>query len=69
MNDIYDDGIFALYILALQDVAAAVTINQKLAIEQLKDLALKGNPDAETALKRLKHSPDIHPFLKEILAS
>jgi len=69
MNEIHDDRILALYILALQDEAAAATYNQKLAIEQLKEHALKGNLDADAALNRLKHSPDMHPFLKEVLAA
>ena len=69
MNEIHDDRIRALYILALQDEAAAATYDQKQAIEQLKELALKENPDAEAALNRLKHSPYIHPLLKEVLAA
>jgi hypothetical protein len=69
MNEILDDGILALYILARQDVAAEATYLQKMAIEHLKDLAHTGNPDADSALNRLKHLPDFHPFLKEVLAA
>jgi hypothetical protein len=69
MNEIHDNRILALYMLAQQDEAAAVTCNQKLAVEQLKEHALKGNPDAEAALYRLKHLPFIHPLLKEVLAA
>jgi hypothetical protein len=69
MNEIHDERIFALYTLALHGEAAAATCNQKLAIEQLKEFAFKGNPDAEAALKRLKHSPFIHPLIKEVLAA
>jgi predicted transport protein len=69
MNEIHDNRILALYILAQQDEAAAVNYNQKLAIEQLKEHALKGNTDAEAALHRLKNLPYIHPFLKEVLAA
>jgi len=69
MNEIHDDRILALYILAQQDEAAGVTTSQKLAIEHLKELALVGNPDAGAAINRLKHVPDIHPFLKEVLAA
>jgi hypothetical protein len=58
----------ALYILARQEDAAAVTNDQKQAIEQLKKLSANGNPDAVSALNRLKHWPAIHPLLKEILA-
>ncbi len=69
MNEIRDNRIFALYRLALQGEAAAASVNQKRAIEQLKNCALKGNLDADVALHRLKHLPDIHPFLKEVLAT
>lgn len=69
MNEIHDNRIFALYRLALQSEAAEATENQKMAIEQLKEFAIKGNPDADAALHRLKHRPDIHPFLKEVLAA
>ena len=68
MNEIHDNRIFALYRLALQSEAAEATENQKLAIEQLKECAIKGNPDADAALHRLKHLPYIHPLLKEVLA-
>jgi hypothetical protein len=68
MNPISDDRIMALYILARQEEAAAVTNDQKQAIEQLKELSVAGNSDAVLALNRLKHGPGIHPFLKEILA-
>jgi hypothetical protein len=69
MNEIHDNRIFALYRLALQDEAAEASVDQKLAIEQLKECALKGNLDADAALKRLKQLPGIHPFLKEVLAA
>jgi len=69
MNEIHDNRILALYKLALQDDAAGITCNQKLAIEQLKECALKGNTDADAALHRLKHLPYIHPLLKEVLAA
>ena len=67
MNQISDDRIMALYVLARQEEAAAVTNDQKQAIEQLKKLSATGNSDASLALHRLKHGPGIHPFLKEIL--
>jgi hypothetical protein len=69
MTSINDDRIMALYILARQEDAAAVTTDQKQAIEQLKKLSVNGNPDAASAIYRLKHLPNIHPFLKEILAA
>lgn len=69
MNETPNDKIFALYILARQDVAAEANSNQKLAIEQLKELAEKGNQDADLAINRLKHVADMHPLLKEVLAA
>jgi hypothetical protein len=59
----------ALYILARQEEGAAITDNQKRAVENLKKLSVKGNPDAALALDRLKQLPDIHPFLREVLAA
>jgi len=69
MNEIYDNKIRGLYYLAQQEDAAAVIPDQKLAIEQLKELALMGNADAETALNRMKHLPFLHPLLKELLTA
>ena len=69
MTSICDDRIMALYILARQEDAAAITDDQTRAVEQLKKLAVRGNPDATVALNRLKHLPDIHPFLREVLAT
>jgi hypothetical protein len=59
----------ALYILARHEEGAAITDNQKRAVEHLKKLSVKGNPDAALALDRLKQLPDIHPFLREVLAA
>jgi hypothetical protein len=69
MTSISDDRIMSLYILARQEDVAAITDDQKQAVEQLKKLSLNGNPDAGAALDRLKHSPNIHPFLREVLAA
>jgi hypothetical protein len=69
MTSIHDDRIMALYILARQEEGAAITDNQKRVVEHLKKLSVKGNPDAALALDRLKQLPDIHPFLKEVLAA
>jgi hypothetical protein len=69
MTSFNDERIMALYILARQEDAAAITDDQKQAIEQLKRLSVHGNPDATSALNRLKHLPSIHPFLKEVLAA
>jgi hypothetical protein len=69
MTTILDHGIRALYRLARQEYAAAVTDDQKQAIEQLKKLSVNGNRDAALALNQLKNLPDIHPFLREVLAA
>ncbi|MHB8165002.1 MAG: hypothetical protein ACYDDV_11820 [Methanoregula sp.] len=69
MNDIHDDRVHTLYVLARRGEVAAVTDTQKMAIELLKDYSLQGNPDADAALNRLKHLPEIHPLLKEVLAA
>jgi hypothetical protein len=69
MTRISDDRIMALYILARQEDAAAITDNQVHAIEQLKKLSIQGNPDAIMVLDRLKNSPFIHPVLKEVLTA
>lgn len=69
MKEICDNKIRGLYFLAQQEDAAAVIPNQKLAIEQLKELALKGNADAETALLLMKQKPFLHPLLKELLTA
>jgi len=69
MTTIQDDGINALYRLARQEYGAAITNDQKQAIEQLKKLSVKGNRDATLALNQLKHLPDIHPFLREVLTA
>lgn len=59
----------ALYILARQEEAAAVTYDQKEAIEHLKKLSVGGNPYATSAVNRLKQLQGIDPFLKEVLAT
>jgi TPR repeat protein len=69
MTSIQDDRIMALYRLARQEYAAAITDDQKQAIEQLKKLCYNGNQDAALALNQLKHLPNIHPFLREVLTA
>jgi len=64
-----DDRIVSLYILARKEDVAAVTDDQKQAVEQLKKLSLNGNQEAVMALNRLKHLPNIHPFLREVLTT
>jgi hypothetical protein len=69
MPELSDDRITALYFLARQEYAAAITDEQKLAVEQLKEFARQGNQDAALALTRLQQLPNIHPFIKEVLAA
>jgi len=69
MNELHDDRIVALYRVIRQDWEEAVTDSQKFAIEQLKNHSLRGNPEAGDVLHRLKHTPGIHPLLKEVLAA
>jgi len=69
MTMLNDDRIVSLYILARKEDVAAVTDDQKQAVEQLKKLSLNGNQEAVMALNRLKHLPNIHPFLREVLTT
>ena len=69
MHSISDERILALYILAREEYAAAITSDQIEAVEQLKKLSASGNTDAALALTRLKQLPDIHPLLKGVLAT
>jgi hypothetical protein len=69
MQEMQDPRILALYRLARLDYAAAITDEQKFAVEELKNLSMAGNTDAAAALTRLKQLPTIHPFLREVLAA
>jgi hypothetical protein len=69
MQEMQDPGILALYRLARQEYAAAITEEQKLAVDELKNLSMAGNTDAAAALTRLKQLPTLHPFLREVLAA
>jgi hypothetical protein len=69
MQEMQDPGILALYRLARQEYAAVITEEQKLAVEELKDLSRAGNMEAVKALEQLNRSPNIHPFLKEVLTA
>jgi hypothetical protein len=69
MQEMQDTRIVALYRLARQEYAAAITEEQKLAVEELKNLSMAGNTDAAAALTRLKQLPTVHPFLREVLAA
>jgi len=67
MDEIHDDGIKILYAIVRQSEDAEAYYDQKEAIRQIKRLAHLGNPDAVIALDRLSKSPDLHPFLREIM--
>jgi hypothetical protein len=64
-----DTRILALYRLAREEYAAAISEEQIFAVEELKNLSVAGNTDAAAALTRLKQLPTIHPFLREVLAA
>ena len=67
MDEIQNDGIKILYAIVRQNEDAEAGDDQKEAVRQIKRLAGSGNADAVIALNRLRHAPDIHPFIKEIL--
>lgn len=67
MDEIHDEGIKMLYVMALKHEDAAADEYQKEAVRQLKNFAIHGNPDAVLALDRLRRAPDLHPFLREIV--
>lgn len=69
MYEIQDSGIRALFQISHQEDGAGITESQKEAGRQLKTLARKGNEDAALAVNLLLRRPDVHPFLKEILAA
>jgi hypothetical protein len=69
MDEILNDGIKILYAIVRQSEDAEAYEDQKEAVRQIKRLALLGNPDAFIALDRLRHAPDMHPFLREIILS
>jgi hypothetical protein len=63
-----DEGIKILYTIVRQIEDAEAWYDQKEAIRQIKRLAASGNPDAVTALDHLLHTPDLHPFLREVMS-
>jgi DNA-directed RNA polymerase subunit F len=67
MQEILDEGIKILYAIIHDGEDAEAREDQKEAVEQIKRLAKSGNPDAVNALERLRRTPDMHPFLREIL--
>ena len=69
MEEIRDEGIKILYAIVRENEDAEARYDQKEAIRQIKQLAVSGNPDAVTALGHLRHVPDMHPFLREIMSA
>jgi len=69
MEEIREEGIKILYAIVRENEDAEARYDQKEAIRQIKQLAVSGNPDAVTALGRLLHAPDMHPFLREIISA
>jgi hypothetical protein len=67
MEEILDEEIKILYAIVRENEDAEARYDQKEAIRQIKQLAVSGNPDAITALGHLRHAPDLHPFLREIM--
>jgi hypothetical protein len=67
MEEILDEEMKILYAIAHRNEDAEAYYDQKEAIRQIKRLASSGNPDAIIALDRLRHAPDLHPFLREIM--
>jgi hypothetical protein len=69
MFEIQDTEIRILYQIARDEDGSEITGLQKEAVRQLKNLARHGNPDAITAVSLLRRMPDMHPFMREILAA
>ena len=69
MHEINDVEIRTLYCIAREEEGAGITEPQKESVRQLKTLARQGNPDAGTALSLLRRVPDMHPFMRELLAA
>jgi hypothetical protein len=69
MEEIREEGIKILYAIVRENEDAEARYDQKEAIRKIKQLAVSGNPDAITALGHLRHSPDLHPFLREIMSA
>jgi hypothetical protein len=69
MDEIRNEEIRVLYQIAREEDGAEINGPQKEAIRQLKALARRGNSDADRALNRLRRVPDMHPFMRELLAA
>jgi len=67
MDEMNAHTIDILYAIIRDNDDASARYDQKEAVSQIKRLAGLGNHDAVNALERLRHAPDMHPFLREIL--
>jgi hypothetical protein len=64
-----DENVFNLYIIAKSTGEPMINDVQREAVEFLGDCAKMGNEDAVTALRMLYRHPDLHPLLREKVAS
>jgi hypothetical protein len=64
-----DKQVRTLYYLTRDPGEILISHDQKVAIELLGSLALKGNRDAQDALAALLRLPDLHPMLREMVAA
>lgn len=69
MGEILDASIKILYAIINDSEDAEAREDQKEAVRHIKQLAISGNPDAISALERLKRAPDMHPLLREIVVA
>jgi hypothetical protein len=67
MDEVDTHTIDILYAIIRDNDDASARYDQKEAVRYIKRLAGSGNPDAINALERLRHAPEVHPFLREIL--
>jgi hypothetical protein len=64
-----DETVLNLYIIVKRIDESMINDVQREAVEFLGDYALKGNNEAMTALQMLNRSPDLHPLIREKVAS
>jgi hypothetical protein len=64
-----DEKVYNLYIIAKATDEPMINDVQRAAVDYLGDFAQKGNEEAITALQMLYRFPDLHPLLREKVAS
>jgi hypothetical protein len=64
-----DENVFNLYVIAKTTDEPMINDVQREAVDFLGDFAKKGNEEAVTALQMLNRFPDLHPHLREMVAS